>query len=71
MLEELRTLDALDDEPGRLETELAGTLVELSTNELVDDGGSISDTSTGHTSASTPPIVMTEQLLKGADGKPA
>jgi len=39
--------------------------------ENVDEGGSLSETSTGHTSASTPPTFRAVQLLKGADGKPA
>lgn len=45
-------------------------LTELSADELVS-GGSRLDTSTGHTSASAPPIVVAEQLENGAWGKPA
>lgn len=50
---------------------LAGAVVKSRVEENVDDGGSVLETSTGHTSASTPPIVKAVQLLKGANGKPA
>jgi hypothetical protein len=71
MLAEVIILDDNEDDTGGLEIVLAYALVERSVDENVGEGGSIFDTSTGHTSASTPPIVRAVQLLKGADGKPA
>jgi hypothetical protein len=51
---------------------LAGTLVELCELGIgVDEGGMTVATSTGHTSASMPPMINAVQLLKGALGKPA
>ena len=64
-------LDAGEDDTVGLEMVLAGALVELWVEGAVDDGGSMLETSTGHTSASTPPIVSAVQLLNGAMGKPA
>lgn len=71
MLAELPTLAIVEDATEALGGMLDGPLVELAIDEIVDDGASMFETSTGHTSASTPPIVEAVQLLKGAIGKPA
>jgi hypothetical protein len=64
-------LEGVDDELEEVELALAGALVEPELSEAVDDGGTMVATSTGHTSASMPPIVKAVQLPKGAVGKPA
>jgi hypothetical protein len=67
----LPTPDEDKDDIGELEELLVGAFVELGNDIAVDEGATWFETSTGHTSASTPPIVSTVQLLKGAFGKPA
>ncbi len=71
MLAELPTADDVEDDTEELEGMLDGALVELWIDEKVDDGAVMFETSTGHTLASTPPIVKAVQLLNGALGKPA
>jgi hypothetical protein len=63
--------EGVDDEVEEVELVLAGALVEPELSGAVDDGGTMVATSTGHTSASMPPIVKAVQLPKGALGKPA
>jgi hypothetical protein len=66
MLAEPVELAGIADDTGGFEV-----LANAPLDENVDEGGSWSETSTGQTSASTPPTIRAVQLLKGADGKPA
>lgn len=59
MLAELAVLDGIREEDPRI------------AEVPVPTPGTVVERSTGHTSASTPPIVRAVQLSKGAIGKPA